>query len=96
MQAINRIKDRTKPTRTTSTSASIRLVAVPYQRAVTNTRTNTPFSRLSSSILGTMTSTPQHLDKERARLMKEGRFFSCKEKGHTVYDCLRKEKIAAI
>ena len=28
--------------------------------------------------------------------MKEGRCFSCKERGHTVYDCPKKVKIAAI
>ncbi len=28
--------------------------------------------------------------------MKESRCFSCKERGHTVYDCPRKRKIAAI
>ncbi len=43
-----------------------------------------------------MTPTPQYSDKKRARLMKEGRCFSCKERGHTAYDCPRKEKIAAM
>ncbi len=46
--------------------------------------------------MGTMTPTPHHSDEERARLMKEGRCFSCKERGHTAYDCPRKVKIAAI
>ena len=39
---------------------------------------------------------PQHLDEKQACLMKEGRCFSCKERGHTTYDCPRKGKIAAI
>ena len=43
-----------------------------------------------------MTLTPQYLDEKQAHLMRKGRCFSCKEKGHTVYDCLRKGKIAAI
>ena len=46
--------------------------------------------------MGTMTPTPQNLDEERVRLMKEGRCFSCKERGHTAYDCPSKGKIAAI
>ena len=98
MQATDRIRDRTKSqtTRTTSASASIRPVVPPYQRSVTNTHANIPFSRLSSFTMRTMTPTPQHLDEERARLMKEGRCFSCKERGHTAYDCPRKGKIAAI
>ncbi len=98
MQATDRIRDRTKPqaTRTTPASVSIREVAHPYQRLVTNTRANTSFSRLSSSIIGTITPTPQHSDTERTRLMKEGRCFSCKERGHTAYDYPRKGKIVAI
>lgn len=96
MQATDRIRDRTKPIQTSSTSVFIRPVAAPYQRPVTNTRANTSFSRLSSSILGTMTPMPQHSDKEQARLMKEGRCFSCKERGHTAYEYPRKGKIATI
>ncbi len=98
MQATDRIKDRTKPqaTQTTPASVSIREIAHPYQRPVTNTRANTSFSRVSSSIIGTMTLMLQQSDEDQARLIKEGRCFSCKEKGHTAYDCLRKGKIAAI
>ena len=98
MQATDKIRDRTKPQATRATPASVftRQVAQPYRRPVNNTRANTSFSRLSSSILGTMTPTPQYSDEERARLMKEGRCFSCKEKGHTAYNCPRKGKVAAI
>ncbi len=46
--------------------------------------------------MGTMTPMPQYSDEERARLIKEGRCFSCKERGHTVYDYPRKRKIATI
>ncbi len=60
MQATDRIRDRIKPqaTRATPASASMRQVTHPYQRPVTNTRANTSFSHLSSSITGTMTPTP--------------------------------------
>ncbi len=98
MQATDKIRDRIKPQATQATPASnfMRQVTHPYQRPVTNTRANTLFSCLSSSITGTMTPTRQHSDEERARLMKEGRCFSCKEKDHTTYDYPRKGKIAAI
>ncbi len=46
--------------------------------------------------MGIITLTPQHSDEERVRLMKEGRYFNCKERGHTAYDCPKKGKIAAI
>lgn len=28
--------------------------------------------------------------------MKESRYFSCNENGHTIYDCFRKKEVAAI
>ncbi len=98
MQATDRIKDRTKPqaTQITPVSVSIKEVAHQYQRPVINTHANTSFSHLFSSIMRTMTPTLQHLDEERACWMKESRYFSYKERGHTTYDCLRKRKIAAI
>ena len=60
MQVIDRIKDRIKPQaiRAIPVSASMRQVTHPYQRPVTNTRTNTLFSRLFNSIMGTITPTP--------------------------------------
>ncbi len=39
---------------------------------------------------------PQHSNKEQAHMIKEGKCFSCKEKHHTAYNCLRKGKIVAI
>ncbi len=98
MQAIDRIRDRIKPQATWATpaSTSIRQVTYPYQRLVTNTYVNTLFLRFSSSITGTITPRPQHSDEEQVRLMREGRCFSCKERGHTAYDCPRKGKIAAL
>ncbi len=74
----------------------MRQVTHLYPRPVTNTRADTSFSRLSSSIMGIMTPTPQHSDEEQARLIKEDRYFSYKERGHIAYDYPRKGKIAAI
>ncbi len=98
MQIIDRIRDRTKPqaSQTTSASVFLRQVAHLYQRSVTNTRTNTLFLCFSSSIMGTMILMPQYWDKKQAHLMKEGRCFSCKEKGYTTYNYLKKGKITAI
>ena len=63
---------------------------------VTNSRANTSFSRLFSSIMGTVTPTLRRLEEEQTYLMKESRCFSCKEKGHTAYDYPKRGKIAAI
>ena len=96
MQATNRIRNRTKPLQSTPTSALTYSSTKTYQVPVINSRANIFFSRLSSSITGTVTPTPRHLEEERARLMKENRCFSYKKRGHTAYDCPRKEKIIAI
>ncbi len=74
----------------------MRQVTYPYSKPVTNTCTNTSFSRLSSSIMATMTPMPQYSDEKQAHLMKEGKCFSCNERGHTAYDYPRKGKIASI
>lgn len=43
-----------------------------------------------------LTPTPQHLDKEQVRLIKNSKYFSCNKKSHIFYDCSRKKKITAI
>ena len=43
-----------------------------------------------------MTPTLQHLNEKWTYLIKEKRCFSCKERGYTVYDYLKKRKIATI
>ncbi len=98
MQTTDRIKDRIKPqaTQAIPASASMRQVTHPYQRPVTNTYANISFLHLSSSIMGTITSTLQYSDEKRARLIKEHRCFSYKERDHTAYDCPRKGKITTI
>ena len=96
MQATDRIRDKTKPLQSTQTSTPTYSSTKTYQVLITNSCTNTSFSRLSSAITGTVTPTPQHLEEEQARLIKEGRCFSFKERGHTAYDYPKKRKIAAI
>lgn len=36
------------------------------------------------------------MNKKQIRLIKKGKYFSYKKKGYTVYNCLKKRKIAAI
>ena len=62
----------------------------------TNICANSSFFHLSSFITGNVTPTPRHLKEKRACLMKEGRCFNFKKRGHTAYDCPKKRKIAAI
>ena len=96
MQVTDRIRDRTKPLQSTQSSVSTNSSAGSYQLPAINTCANTPLSRLSSPISGTISPTPRHLEEKRAQLMKEGRCFSYKEKGHIAYECFRKGIIAAI
>ena len=58
MQATDRIRDKTKPLQSTQTSAPTYSSTRTYQVPVTNSRANPSFSRLSSSITGTVTPTP--------------------------------------
>ena len=96
MQVTDRITDRTMPLQSTQSLVFTNFSAGSYQLPAINTHANTLLSHLSSSISWTMSPTPQHSEEKRARLMKKRRCFSCKEKGHIAYDCLRKRKIAAI
>ena len=57
MQATDRIRDKTKPLQSTQTSAPIYSSTRTYQVLVTNSRANPSFSRLSSSIIRTVTPT---------------------------------------
>ena len=94
IQAIDRIKDRTKLLQSTQTSAPTYSSTKIYQMPITNSCANLSFCRLSSSIMRTVTPTPCHLEQEQTRLMKESKCFSCKKRGYTAYDCSKKRKIA--
>ena len=96
MQATDRIRDRTKPLWSIQTSTSIYSSTKTYQVLVTSSCANTLFSRLFSSITGTVTLMPRFSEEEWAQLMKEGRYFSCKERGYIAYNYPKKGKIAAI
>lgn len=65
MQATDRIRDRIKLLRLTSTLAPTYSNTKTHQIFVTNSRANTLFLHLSSSIEGTFTPTSQHSAKKR-------------------------------
>ena len=39
---------------------------------------------------------PRNLDAEISQLIKEGRCFNCKERGHTMLNCPKKANVSAI
>lgn len=97
MQAINEIKNKTKPIETILTSVFIKVVVIVYQwLLITNTCTNILFSRLLSFILRILKSTSQYLYEEQVCLMREGRYFNCKKRYYITYDCLKRGKIIIV
>ena len=97
MQATDRIREKAKSSTTVRTTANVPLRAVTSSsRAPIVSNNNTSFSRLSNTLRGTITPTPQNSDAEISRLMKEGRCFNCKGRGHTILNCPEKAKISAI
>ena len=87
MQATDTMRDRTNSLQSTKTSALTYSNTKTYQVPVTTSCANKSFSRFSSSITGTVMPTPRRSDKEQAYMMKKGRYFSCKKRGYTAYDC---------
>ena len=97
MQATNRITEKAKSSTTVQTAANVPLRAVTsFFRAPTVSNNNTSFSWLSNTLRGIITPTPRNSDGETSRLMKEGRCFNCKGRGHTMLNCPEKAKISAI
>ena len=96
MQATDKIRDKTKLLQSTQTLAPVYSSTKTYQVPVTNSCVNLSFSYFFSSIMETVTPMPRHLEEEQACLIKEGRCFSCKKRGHIAYNCPKKGKIAAI
>ena len=97
MQATDWIREKAKSSTTVQTTANVPLKAITSSsRAPIISNNNTTFSRLSNTIRGTITPTPRNSDAEISRLMKEGRCFNCKGRGHTMLDCPEKAKVSAI
>ena len=97
MQATDRIRERAKSYTTLQTTVKVFLKAVTFSfRAPAIPKENTFFLRLSNTLQGSITPTPRNSDAEISQLMKEGRCFNCKERGHTMLNCLKKTNISAI
>ena len=96
MQATDWIRKKAKSFTTIQTTANIPLRAVTGSSRAPVSHNNTFFSRLSNSLRGTITATPCNSDAERLWLMNKGKCFNCKERGHTMLNCLEKAKVSAI
>ena len=64
MQATDRIRNRTKPLESIQNSAPTYLITKTYEVLVTNSCTNTSFSRLLSFIIGTKTPMPRRSEEK--------------------------------
>ena len=97
MQATDRIREKTKSSIIVQTTAKVPLKAVTFSsQAPAIPNKNTSFLRLSNTFRGFITPTPKNLDAEILQLMKEGRCFNCKERGHTMLNCLKKANVFVI
>ena len=97
MQATDRIREKAKSFTTVQTTAKVPLKAVTFSsRAPAISNKNTSFLRLSNTFRGSITPTPRNLNAEISQLMKEGRYFNCKERGHTMLNCPKKANVSAI
>ena len=97
MQTTNWIRKKAKSSIKVQTAANIFLRAVICSsRALTVFNNNTFFSHLSNTLWETTTLTTRNLDAETLWLMKEGRCFNYKGKGHIILNCPENAKISAI
>ncbi len=97
MQATDRIRKKAKSSTTVRTTANVPLRAViGSSRAPMVPNKNTSFSHLSNTFRVFITPTPRNSDAEISLLMKEGRCFNYKERGHTMLNCPEKAKVSAI
>ena len=97
MQATNRIRKKAK------SFTTIQIIVNVLLRAVTNSskafaisNQNTFFLRLFNTLQGSITPTPRNLDVKISQLMKKGKCFNCKKRGHTMLNCLKKAKVFTI
>ena len=97
MQATDRIRKKAKSSTIVPTTAKVLLKAVTFSsQAPAIPNKNTSFLHLSNTLRGSITPTPRYLDAEISQLMKEGRCFNCKERGHTMLNCPKKANVSAI
>ncbi len=97
MQVTDRIREKAKSSTTVRTIANVPLRAVTgSSRVLTIPNKNTSFLRLSNTLRGSITPTPRNLDVEISQLMKKGKCFNCKKRGHTMLNCPERAKVSII
>ena len=97
MQATDRIREKAKSSITVQTTAEVPLKAVTFSsRALAIPNKNTFFLRLYNILRRSITLMPRNLDAEISQLMKEGRCFNCKERGHIMLNCPKKANVSVI
>ena len=99
MQAIDQIKQRTKSStavQNTATNVFLKTITSSFQALSLLSNNNNFFSRFFNSFWRTITPIPQTFDAELLWLMKKGRCFNCKGRGHTMLNCLKKAKVSTI
>ena len=95
MQATDWIKKKAKSSTTIKTAANVLLrVVTSSSWAPTISNNNTFFSRLFNTLWGTITLIPQNLNAKILRLIKKGKSFNYKGKGHIMLNCLEKARIS--
>ena len=79
------------------TTANDPLKAVIFSfRAPAIPSKNIFFLRLSNTFQESITLIPRNLYAEISQLIKDKRYFNCKERGYTMLNCLEKTKISTI
>ncbi len=97
IKVTNRIREKAKSSTTVQTTANVSLKAViSSSRAPVVPNKNTSFLRLSNTFREFIILTPRNLDAEISQLMKEGKYFNCKGKGHIMLNCPEQTKVSAI
>ncbi len=97
IQATDQIKEKAKSFTTVRTTANVFLRAVTgSSRAPAIPNKNTSFLHLFNTLRGFITLTPRNSDAKISQLMKEGRCFNYKGRGHTMLNCPENAKVSAI
>ena len=97
MQVTDQIREKAKSSTIVQIIAKVPLRAVICSfRAPAVPNKNTSFSRLSNTVQESITLTSRNSDAKISQLMKEGRYFNCKRRGHMMLNCPEKAKVSAI
>ncbi len=98
MQVTDQIREKAKSfTTICQTAANVPLkTIISSSRAPTVSNNNISFSCLSNTLQETITLMSQNSDAKISWLMKQGRWFNCKEREHIILNYLEKAKVSVI